>query len=176
MRSYFLDSPQRLIRFKPGVHWASDLYGIEGDSIIAFPSADVDVHFFMDRYPERSEYYVMHFFVELFDSAKSETILFQYLLADWIIQTIGSKYTRDGAYIQMDRKNVSVSQSWHRPESGLFYIGVPIIEVPPDQAKKPLSSLHKQAWYDEIKLLAIDIMQSFTKDFTAVKRAKLELE
>jgi hypothetical protein len=152
------------------------MYGIEGDSIIAFPSADVDVHFFRDRYPERSEYYVMHFFVELFDITKSEMILCQYLLADWVIQTIGQKYTREGAYIQLNRQNVSVSQSWHRPASGLFYLGVPIIEVPPDHAKNPLSALHKQAWYDEIKLLAIDIMQSFTKDFTAVKRAKLELE
>ncbi len=118
----------------------------------------------------------MHFFVELFDITTSEMTLCQYVLADWVIKTIGQKYTRDGAFIQMDKKNVSVTQAWHRRASSLFYIGVPIIEVPPDQAKKPLSSLHNQAWYDEIKLLAIDIMQSFAKDYTAVKRAKLDLD
>jgi hypothetical protein len=161
MKSYFLESPPEFLGLKPQHHWAKSVFGIEGDSILAFAAPESNVHFFNEEPPkERSRQY-LHFMVEHFSISLREMLLFERLLMDHVVCISGSKINREGDKIRnVSGSIISKTHRIWRPISAFYYLRVAL----QNPAQERIPEFLVKEWKKGVKSFTIDIMQAYVED------------
>ncbi len=170
MKSYFFESPPQLIGFQPNYHWAKETHNIQGDSIVSFIAPQSKIRFYLD--PETpNDYSALHLLVEHFDITERELRLYQRLLADIIVHYVGPRFGRYGIELYVGTKQISTTKTLWRPISSIYYLSLPIItpSKKPENLALEAAAPDPEKWYDDVKSLALDAMQSFTNDVRAIQ-------
>lgn len=181
MKTLFIDKDIKYIGSQLAPHWIYKNFKIQGDVIVAFCgeckvniSEMVDIEDVINNEPIYSKY-MLSFITEQFNIGLVEGVFRQRLLICCIKEALenrGFSIKRDGDDLFVNGKKLTVSIATKSLTSVLIHTGVNILS---EGAPISVSGLKSDLEIDDIKDLAVDIMQRYADEIDDIVLASTKV-
>ncbi len=181
MKTLFIDKDIKYIGSQLAPHWIYKNFNIQGDAIVAFCgecevklTEMVDIEDVINNEPIYSKY-MLSFISEQFGINLVEGVLRQRLLVTCIKEALerrGIFVVRNGDDLFINGKKLSVSIATKSITSVLIHTGINILS---ENAPIPVSGLKTDLGIDDVKELAIEIMEKYSEEILDIIQASTKV-